>query len=53
MQRNQERLIINRIVFRYHEFQRMIGKLMNIEYVTCIEYVANYHFFTNPWKICK
>lgn len=37
MQQNPQKLIINRIVIGYHEYQSMIGKLINIEYVANLQ----------------
>lgn len=45
MQQNQEGLIVNKIVISYHEFQRVMGKLINIEYVanlqSCPKFLGN------------
>lgn len=45
MQQNPQKLIINRIVIGYHEYQSMLGKLINIEYVanlqSCPKFLGN------------
>lgn len=45
MQQNQERFIIGRIVIGYHEFQSIIGKPINREYVanlqSCPKFLGN------------
>lgn len=65
MQQNPKKLIINRIVIEDHEYQSMIGKLINVEYVanlqSCPKFLGNLemklllvtsHLKKNYFSIC-
>lgn len=56
MQQNWEKLVINRLVIGYHEFQSMIGKLMNMEYVanlpSCHKSLGNMETEHCYWLLC-